>query len=213
MPDWLTELKNDLKEISLPLARKFWAGAGADGEPYFNYRYQHVEQVERDARRLFKAYGGDKDIVMASVWIHDRCQPQFAEDEHGKKAAEWAEKNLSKTGFPTAKVPAVVYAVANHSNPPQTIPETAKEARLLWDADKLGKVDPLAVVFTLGACPAFPKTRVDSGWVIQNLRETLKYGRLLPSSFYYPLSREIGGERYQALEAFVTALEKETGVD
>ena len=52
MADWLMQLKTDFKEITLPLARKFWPGLTPDSEPFYNYRYMHVEQVERDARRL-----------------------------------------------------------------------------------------------------------------------------------------------------------------
>jgi HD superfamily phosphodiesterase len=75
--DWLTALKTQMKEVTLPPARKFWPGASPEDEPYFNYRYQHVEQVERNARKLLAAYGGDEDVVLASVWLHDRFQPQY----------------------------------------------------------------------------------------------------------------------------------------
>ncbi|MHB8105368.1 MAG: HD domain-containing protein [Dehalococcoidales bacterium] len=213
MPDWLTQLKTDLKEITLPAAKKFWPGVSPEDEPYYNYRYQHVEQVERDARRLLKTYGGDEDIVLASVWIHDRCQPRYEQESHGALAAEWAETNLAKTGFPAEKVHAVAYAVENHSNPPQTIPETAKEARILWDADKLSKIGATSIVYMLCSCPAFPQTKVDFRWIIQELRSWKEKDKTLALSFYFPLSRELGLERHKAFEAFREALEKETGIE
>ncbi|MFA5309752.1 MAG: hypothetical protein WC370_09765 [Dehalococcoidales bacterium] len=211
MPDWLTQLKTQMAEITLPPARKIWSGESADDEPFYNYRLQHVEQVERDARRLLKAYGGDEDIVLASVWIHDRYQPQYEGENHGPRAAEWAEKNLSKTGFPAAKVPAVVYAVSKHSNPPHTIPESAKEARLLWDADKMGKTGALWVVYLLSGAPAFPQQRVDFPWVVREMRSWDGPSGGLKDILYFPLSREIAQERHSAFKAFFTALEQETG--
>jgi hypothetical protein len=211
MDDWLTALKAQMKEITLPLARKFWPGPSPDNEPYYNYRYQHVEQVERDARRLLKVYGGDEDVVLASVWIHDRFQPQYEGEKHGEKAAVWAEGNLSKTGFPAAKIPTVVYAVANHSNPPQTIPESAKEARLLWDADKLGKTGALWMVYLLSGAPAFPEQKVDFPWIVREMSSWDGPSRELKDILYFPLSREIAQERYRTFKALYTALEKETG--
>jgi predicted metal-dependent HD superfamily phosphohydrolase len=211
MTDWLTQLKTGLKAITLPLARKYWPGPSSEDEPYYNYRYQHVEQVERDARRLLKAYGGDEDIVLASVWIHDQYQPQFEGENHGPRAAEWAEKNLSKTGFPADKVPAVVYAVSKHSNPPHTIPESAKEARLLWDADKMGKTGALWVVYLLSSAPAFPQQRVDFPWVVREMRLWDGPSGGLKDILYFPLSQEIAQERNCAFKAFCEALEKETG--
>ena len=187
MSDWLNQLKTDLKTITLPLARQYWPGLSAEDEPYYNYRFQHVEQVERDARRLLVAYGGDEDIVFASVWIHDRCQPQYEGENHGEKAAEWANENLAKIGFPNEKVPAVVYAVRNHSNLPQTIPVKDKEARLLWDADKLTKLGAFSVVYSLCSCPAFPQTKVTLTWIQKSLRSGLEKMQWLPANWGAPL--------------------------
>jgi hypothetical protein len=211
MPDWLTQLKTELLGITLPLARQYWPGLSSKDEPYYNYRFQHVEQVECDARKLLAAHGGDEDIVLASVWIHDRFKPQLEGDNHAAQAAEWADKNLVKTGFPAAKVTTVSYAVANHANPPQTIPAKAKEARLLWDADKLSKLGVVLIIYMLCTCQAFPQNKVDFPWILRELQVWGAKGRTLATSFYFPLSRELGLERYNTLKTFCEALEKETG--
>jgi HD superfamily phosphodiesterase len=156
------------------------------------------------------AYGGDEDIVVASVWIHDRYKPLIEGKNHAARAAEWTEKNLAATGYPAAKVAAVAYAVGNHANPPQTIPAEAKEARLLWDADKLGKLGAIMVVYMLCTCQAFPQNKVDFSWIQKMLRDWVEKGRELAPRFYFPLSRELGLERYNILKAFYEALEKET---
>jgi hypothetical protein len=214
MADWLTALKTGMKEITLPLARKYWPGTSPEDEPYFNYRYQHVEQVERNARKLLAAYSGDEDTVLASVWLHDRFQPQYEGDEHGKMAAAWAQDNLAGLGFPAVKVPEVAYCVANHSLKKylgEIIPEGHPEAWILWDADKLDKTGAVMPVYLLGGNPAFPQTKVDFTWVRRQLRNWEKGDKNLIEDFYYPMSRELGRKRWAALKAFCDALDEQTG--
>jgi HD superfamily phosphodiesterase len=213
MTDWLTALKTGLREITLPLARKFWPGVSPDDEPYYNYRYQHVEQVDRDARRLLTAYGGDEDVVLASVWIHDRYKPQFEGKHHAAKAADWANENLGKLGFPAEKVPAVVYAVAIHAydGDGQKIPADCLEARILWDADKLGKTGAVMLVYMLCAGGAFPQAKINFTWIRNELRTWEKIGRQIINDFYFPLSKELGEKRWAVLKAYCDALDEETG--
>jgi HD superfamily phosphodiesterase len=212
MADWLMQLKTEFKEITLPLARKFWPGKSPDDEPYYNYRYMHVEQVERDARRLMAVYGGDEDIVLASVWIHDWFKPQFGGEDHAERAAEWAEENLVKKGFPAAKVPGVVYALANHTWDHFDIPEERKEARILWDADKLGKSGALGITYLLCNGESHSGRKMGFAEIIQKMRRWEELARKLSGEFYFPLSRDIGKKKWAILKAFCDALEEETGV-
>jgi HD superfamily phosphodiesterase len=211
MSDWLTQLKTDLKEITLPDARKFWPGVTPEDEPYYNYRYQHVAQVEKEARKLLAVYGGDEDIVLASIWLHDRCQSVHDRDNHAVLASKWAKNHLAGTGFPVKKVPSVMHAVANHRNPPHTIPEEYKEARILWDADRLTKIGVTMIVYTLCSNGAYPQTKVDFDWVKINSRRWLERVKNLPNDYYFPLSRELGRKRWNAEKAFCDALDEETG--
>jgi HD superfamily phosphodiesterase len=133
-PSWLQALRRDMLAITTPAARELWPGPG--GEPWFNYRWEHVLQVERDAVRLLQAVGGDRDVVLAAVWIHDRFQPAFAGEDHGARAADWAGTHLAGLGLCADRVDRVCACVRNHSGPPHSLPETPAEARLLWDADK-----------------------------------------------------------------------------
>ena len=88
---WLKTLRDDLACITEEAAKQFWPSPERGCPPFFNYRLEHVKQVERDALRLLSVVGGDGDIVLASVWLHDRFQPAFLDPgEHGKRAAEWA---------------------------------------------------------------------------------------------------------------------------
>jgi hypothetical protein len=213
--DWLSVLKTQMKEVTLPLARKFWPGVSPKDEPYFNYRYQHVEQVERNARKLLAAYGGDEDIVLASVWLHDRFQPQYEGEDHGKKGAAWAQENLAGFGFPAGKVREVAYCVASHSLKKylgEIIPEGHPEAWIIWDADKLDKTGAVMPIYLLAGNPAFPATKVNFDWARRELRNWEKGDKHLIDDFYFPLSRELGRKRWAALKAFVDALDEQTGI-
>ena len=212
MADWLTQLRTDLLMISKGAARKHWPGLSSESDPYYNYRFEHVQQVERDAQRLMVVVGGDAEIRLASVWIHDRFQPQYEGEHHALRAAEWAHEYLASMGFPVNKVAAVEYAVANHSNAPNTIPERKLEARILWDADKLSKVGGLAIVSFLCGVPAFPQTPASYEWVSRQLTREIAETEGLAEKFYFEQSREWGRARIMAQKAFCTALGEEIGV-
>jgi hypothetical protein len=212
MTDWLTQLKTDLKEISTPLARKYWPGPTPEDEPYYNYRLEHVQQVERECRRLMATVGGDEDVVLASVWIHDRYKPQFTGHKlHAVQAAAWASQHLAELGFPISKISAVEHAVTNHSNPPRTIRPEALEARILWDADKLSKLGALYIVCLLCDGPGFPETKITYKWIQQELHTWLVKAEEQVTQFYFPISLELGQERWRALKAFSEAMDNEVG--
>ena len=209
MLNWLDRLRSDLSVITSQAAKKHWPGLAPEDEAYYNYRFEHVRQVERDARRLITAVGGDEEIVMAAVWIHDRCQPQFEGKNHAALAAEWVRNNLISIGFPPDKVAAVEYAVANHSNRPCSLPVEAREARILWDADKLSRVGALSIVVLLCAIPAFPQTQVSYQWVNQKLALDLISAKELINQFYFEESHRWGLARLEAQKNFIQALEEE----
>jgi hypothetical protein len=210
---WLTALQRDLEQITLEAARQHWPGPAADSPPYYNYRLEHVRQVERDALSLFAEVRGDRDVLLAAVWLHDRFQPQYSDDEHARRAADWAVENLADLGFPSLKIGSVVYAVANHSSPPHSIPEQAHEARLLWDADKLTKIGVLNVVTYLCGNPAFPQNPVSFASIARRGLERLPYARERVNQFYFEPSRRLARRRYAAQQAFYQALAEQVGAE
>ena len=106
-PAWLVSLRRELVELTREPASTMWpVPPGCEG-PYFNYRVEHVKQVERNALRILSHVEADTDVVLAAVWIHDRSQPLFWGERHGQQAAAWAESSLEARGFPAGKVAAV----------------------------------------------------------------------------------------------------------
>lgn len=222
---WLDLLRDDLTCITEKAAKKFWPSPERDCPPFFNYRLEHVKQVERDALRLLPLVGGDQEIVIASVWIHDRFQPVFrGPEEHGKHSAEWATEHLAEIGFPVEKVESVCFAVANHSNPPGAIRSEAHEARLLWDADKLAKlgaVNFLSMFFNsyiasdrlhaMCSDHEFPERTLTMQRMARiHLRR--RWTEESPADlFYHEPSRRLAAERWGVEDAFYGSFSRQVG--
>jgi hypothetical protein len=223
-PAWLKRLRDDLSGITSEAAAELWPSPEPGRPAFFNYRVEHVRQVERDARALLKEVGGDEDIVLAAVWVHDRFQPKFVVPNHGRKAAEWAAENLAGYGFPAGKVGSVCHAAAVHSEKPGAIPAEAHEARILWDADKLAHVGPHEILTLLLNNLATDRLRSmhddpafrDQAVTIEALAR-VRLKRFAKSEspagkFYFPPSRQWAGERFEAQRAFYESLCAQIGV-
>lgn len=208
-PGWLARLRQDMTDLSTEAARRLWPGPVPGGPPYFNYRLEHVRQVERNATRLLGEVGGDEDVVLAAVWIHDRFQPQFEGADHPARAAAWAEESLSGRGFPAGKVAAVCHALAHHSDDPGVIPPEAHEARVLWDADKLAKVGSVEVVSFLCSAPAFGGQELTLGGLARRGLAGLRDGEARAATFYFESTRRRAREALATERAFYQALARE----
>jgi HD superfamily phosphodiesterase len=211
-PEWLTALQNDLALITTTEAQKFWPNPAPRGGAYYNYRLEHVQQVERDALRIGETLPVDQEILLAAVWLHDRFHPQVKGDQHAVEAAGWALNNLAGLGFPTEKVERVSYAVARHIDPPGQIPAGAVEARVLWDADKLSKIGPLDIVKSMLSHNAFPEQRISYTALALLGLEKLERSRRLVENLYYERSRQLAHERYQMQKAFYEAFARDVEV-
>jgi hypothetical protein len=210
-PAWLTELQNDLALLTAQEALKVWPHPETQA-PYFNYRLEHVQQVERDALRILDDVRADQDTLLAAVWIHDRFQTEKENAKHAHQAAEWTRANLSGLGFPVGKVPAVVFAVERHTDPPGTISAGAVEARLLWDADRLTKFGPLSIINHMLGHAAFPERRISyTSLAILGL-ERLDRARQLVEEFYYQRSRQLAINRFQQQKAFLEAFAQDVDI-
>lgn len=222
--DWLKTLRADMASITAEAARHLWPSPDKGCPAFFNYRLEHVRQAEREALALLALVGGDRDIVLASVWLHDRFQPAFFGPDHGEQAARWAVENLTVLGFPAEKVESVCFAVANHSNPPGSIPPEAHEARVLWDADKLTHLGAVEVLFILlnnlasdrlRAICSDPLAFPEHTHTLRSFARTRLLGRWkgeLPTNrFYFEPSRQRATERFEIQKAFYESLCRQIG--
>jgi hypothetical protein len=203
-PVWLTALQNDLALITAQEAKKIWPHPETQA-PYFNYRLEHVQQVERDALRILEDVKADEEILLAAVWVHDRFQTQLENEKHAHQAAAWTRENLAGLGFPAQKVDQVVYAVERHCDQPGQIPAGAVEARILWDADRLTRIGPLSIINYMLGHAAFPEMRLSYNNIALLGLEKLERSRRLVEEFYYQRSRELALSRFQQQKAFFEA--------
>jgi HD superfamily phosphodiesterase len=215
VPAWEQALRQELLEITSAAARRIWPGVGPNDPPYYNYRFEHVRQVLGYAERLHIAHGGDRDVIRAAVWIHDRAKPQFRGEDHAEKAGAWAAQHLADLGFPAPKVPAVVFAVRHHVGfvPPRNLvgPE-AMEARILFDADKLDKNGLHSVLYRHLALAARPGQPFRLAHAAQPQRPLPKDSEL-DSLFFLPASVEIARGNLARLRRYYRDLREELSGD
>lgn len=214
---WYQELRRQAEAITGEAAVQFWPAP--DGtQAYYNFRLEHIRQVERDARHLMSVEKGDEEALLAAVWIHDRFQPQFQGAQHGEKAAKWARQNLMALGFPAYKIADVCQAVETHTHRVLDIAPDSRTARLLWDADHLSRLGPAGFInflmchmardFVEGLTgnPAFPEGRLTLREMAPLLLE--RRPALYRSDwFYFDESRRLARQRITVQRAFFDAME------
>jgi hypothetical protein len=201
-PRWLGLLRQELVEITREPAASMWPPPPGSGAPSFNYRVEHVKQVERQAIRLLRSVPADEEVVLAAVWTHDRFQPLFRGEDHGPRAAAWARTELAARGFPAGKVAAVCAAVERHSERPGALEGASVEARLVWDADKLAHLGAFEIVLLVmnnlaadraalrEGDPAHAPAEGTLAWIMAHSLRSLGEGDdSYPLSFYFPESR------------------------
>lgn len=215
---WLTTLKQHIIETSTAAAAEYWPPREAEHLPYYNYRLEHILQVERDALRIHAIERGDKDIILAAVWAHDCFQPQFSGERHAERAAQWAKDYLKFIRFPDSKIHVVCEAILFHSHSQLDIPEACHEARMLWDADhvaRLGPADTLNYLLChsaedfLSGLPT--NNRFPAGvMTVQDFVPLLLERRpqvYRADFFYFDETRRMARDRISASRAFLDCLE------
>lgn len=215
---WLSALKDHIEKITSDAAEECWPPLGKGQTPYYNFRLEHIRQVERDALRIHSIERGDKDIILAAVWSHDRFQPQFSGDNHASRAADWARDYLKFIRFPDSKISAVCHAIRCHSRHGMDIPEDCHESRLLWDADHVARCGPADIMNFLLCHTAedflrdlprddrFPEGALTVSDVVLLLVE--RRPQLFHADwFYFDETRRMARDRISASRSFLDSLE------
>ena len=204
--NWLDTIKAEIIEITETAAYDYWPPITGYTKPYFNHRLEHVKQVEIEARRLMEIHGGDEDIMLAAVWLHDRYKPQFEGSNHGAKAADWIAENFASTGFPADKVSAVEYAVRNHQGLEISGLDTL-EAKILWDADKISHIGSSFVVDMIYLNMLNIET-ITVEKIVPFLKEYMESEPDLPleNRYYFKESIDLYKEKRKITNMFIEAL-------
>ena len=106
----------------------------------------HIDRVLHFACQLQSTYGGDLEVIIAAVLMHDlgRGTPSLHGQESIAQSVAHARKVLAQIDFPPDKVEPVITAISEHDQPelrPSTI-----EGRILKDADFLGGFGPWGIL-------------------------------------------------------------------
>jgi uncharacterized protein len=102
----------------------------------------HLQRVWKNAFAIQKVEGGDAEILVAAVLLHDCVAVE--KDSPQRALASWlaAEKAsgiLTKLGWPENRVAAVAHSIESHSYSGGIQPESL-EAKILQDADRLDSI-------------------------------------------------------------------------
>lgn len=133
----------EAREISVNSTRKenvelaIWKEIASEHLSVSHDRW-HIDRVLSFASQLQSLYGGDLEVLMTAVILHDlgRADRALHEEDSVEESVERARAVLERTDFPPDKIEQVLVAIAEHDKP-GTRPSTV-EGRILKDADFLG---------------------------------------------------------------------------
>lgn len=104
--------------------------------------WPHILAVRKNALKLQKILGGDKEIIEIAVYLHD-CDYSKGIKLHAERSAQKARKFLNSINY--TKTKQVVEAILNHATHLHK-PNASLEAKILFDADKIETIKPYGIL-------------------------------------------------------------------
>ena len=108
----------------------------------FIHGWPHILTTRKNALRLWKILGGNKEIIEIATYLHD-CDYSKGIEVHAERSAEKARKFLNFIKYPKTKQ--VVEAILNH-NISSHKSNASLEAKILFDADKIETIKPSGIL-------------------------------------------------------------------
>ncbi len=112
------------------------------------HAFDHVERVYRMAERLGRAEGADLEIVRAAALLHDTGETTPGAEEranHHFTASDFAAEVLGAEGWTAERIAAVQHCIRAHRFRDNREPPATREAKVLFDADKLDVLGAIGV--------------------------------------------------------------------
>lgn len=192
-----------------------------DGTANAGHDINHSLRVMDLCIHICNIEGGDSEILEAAALLHDIGRPAQLKDpavDHATLSAQLAPDILSGAGFPSQKVPAVVYAIKHHRYSSGLTPDTL-EARILQDADRLDISGAVGVAMTFTYSGAMNRKLYHPGdplaehrqldgdeYALDHIFSKLMH---LPRSMHTATARLMAEERNRFLNGFVKQLVSE----
>ena len=158
----------------------------------FDHTMWHIELTARIARYLAAKEFADIEACAVASYLHD-----IAKNNSGKHAiagADEAKVFLREIGAPKTFVDQVHYAISQHDN---DLPKKTKEAKVLWDADKLQSIGPLGFARIFGYRLFYEEQ--DIRFAAEKARQYLNF---YCERFYTNTGREIAQRMHNFMKEF-----------
>jgi uncharacterized protein len=184
----------------------------------------HLQRVWHNARTIHAQEGGDHEVLLAAVLLHDCVSVEKnspLRSQASRLAAEKASAVLADLNWSGANISAVVHAIEAHSFS-ANIPAASLEAKILQDADRLDSLGLLGVARTfyvagrMGSAlydPLDPEAQHrdydDKRFCLDHFQTKLLH---LADGFQTPTGRRLAQIRHERLKGFMEQFKEEIGV-
>lgn len=195
--------------------------AGEDGA----HDLSHLQRVWHNVRTLHAQEGGDLEVLLAAVLLHDCVAVEKnspLRSQASRLAAEKASNVLAQMAWPPAKISAVAHAIEAHSFSANITPITL-EAKIIQDADRLDSLGMLGVARTfyiagrMGSAlydPLDPEAKErdydDKRFCLDHFQTKLLH---LADGFQTTTGQRLAKIRHQRLKGFMELFKEEIGVE
>lgn len=183
----------------------------------------HLQRVWHNARLIQAEEGGDLEVLLAAVLLHDCVAVEKNSPLRSKAsvlAAAKAGQILQALNWATARIGAITHAIETHSFSAGLVP-TSLEARIVQDADRLDSLGLLGVVrtfYTAGRVrsalydPADPLAQHreldDKRFALDHFQAKLLH---LAQGFQTPTGQHLAQVRHERLKDFMDTFVDEIG--
>ncbi|QXI16422.1 HD domain-containing protein [Pseudomonas hamedanensis] len=184
----------------------------------------HLQRVWHNARTLHETEGGDLDILLAAVLLHDCVAVEKnspLRSQASRLAADKASSVLKEMNWPGEKIASVAHAIEAHSFSANITPLTL-EAKIVQDADRLDSLGMLGVARTfyvagrMGAAlydPQDPLARErdydDTRFCLDHFQTKLLH---LADGFQTAAGQRLAQIRHHRLKGFMEQFKEEIGI-
>jgi uncharacterized protein len=184
----------------------------------------HLQRVWHNVRTLHAEEGGDLEVLLAAVLLHDCVAVEKnspLRSQASRLAAEKASIMLADMAWPGAKISSVAHAIEAHSFSANIAPTTL-EAKIMQDADRLDSLGMLGVARTfyiagrMGSAlydPEDPEAKDreydDKRFCLDHFQTKLLH---LADGFQTTTGQRLAQTRHERLKGFMDLFKEEIGV-
>jgi HD superfamily phosphodiesterase len=173
-------------------------------------RFRHVSAVVANCKMLVAELEDtgdlDMDALIIAGYLHDISTVAHGFHDHHLKSAEMAVEFLQELDVPAERISKVEQAILRHAIPAST-EEREKvplEGRILYDADKLGRLSGLAIVTSLIEFGARYLDRAVTGEILASILRHIEERFIdLYQSLNTDLAREMAKAKFNNTLAFL----------